>query len=85
MQVYTDYPNVFQVISRSLPVSEITKRGQEKETVTATGVHVKAVWTSPFFQYLSAYLINHCLAVLCNFLSDFGAYWERDIFSQRIG
>ena len=34
---------------------------------------------------LSAYLINHCLAVLCNFLGDFWAFWERDIFSQRIG
>ena len=28
---------------------------------------------------LSAYLINHCLAVLCKFLGDFGAFWERDI------
>ena len=34
---------------------------------------------------LSAYLINHCLAVLCKFLGDFGAFRERDIFSQRIG
>ena len=34
---------------------------------------------------LSAYLINHCLAVLCKFLGDFWAFWERDIFSRRIG
>ena len=34
---------------------------------------------------LSAHLINHCLAVLCKFLGDFWAFWERDIFSQRIG
>ena len=33
----------------------------------------------------SAYLINHYLAVLCKFLGDFWAFWERDIFSQRIG
>ena len=26
---------------------------------------------------LSAYFINHCLAVLCKFLGDFGAFWER--------
>ena len=34
---------------------------------------------------LSAYLINHCSAVLCKFLGDFWAFWERDIFSQQIG
>ena len=34
---------------------------------------------------LSAYFISHCLAVLCKFLGDFWAFWERDIFSQRIG
>ena len=34
---------------------------------------------------LSAYLINHCLAVLCKFLGDFWSFWERDNFSQRIG
>ena len=28
---------------------------------------------------------NHCLAALCKFLGDFWAFWERDIFSQRIG
>ena len=33
---------------------------------------------------LSAYFINHCLAVLSKFLSDFWAFWERDVFSQRI-
>ena len=33
----------------------------------------------------SAYLINHDLAVLCKFLGDFWTFWERDIFSQRIG
>ena len=63
------------------------------------GVHVKAVlrslntvfrtpYISVTFQAtlnLSAYLINHCLVVLCKFLGDFGAFWERDIFSQRIG
>ena len=32
-----------------------------------------------------AHFINHCLAVLCKFLGDFWAFWERDIFSQRIG
>ena len=62
------------------------------------GVHVKAVLTSPNTAFLpkisvtfqatlnlSAYLINHCLAVLCKCLGDFWAFWERDIFSQRIG
>ena len=34
---------------------------------------------------ISAYLSNHCLAVLCKFLGDFGAFWEREIFSQRMG
>ena len=34
---------------------------------------------------LSAYLINRCLAVLCNFLGVFWPFWERDIFSQRVG
>ena len=34
---------------------------------------------------LYAHFINHCLAVLCKFLGDFWAFWERDIFSQRIG
>ena len=34
---------------------------------------------------LSAHFINHCLAVLCKFLGDFGAFWERVIFSQKIG
>ena len=33
---------------------------------------------------LSACFINHCLAVLCKYLGDFWAFWERDIFSQRI-
>ena len=27
----------------------------------------------------------HVKAVLCKFLGDFWAFWERDIFSQRIG
>ena len=34
---------------------------------------------------LSAYSHNHRLAVLCKFLGDFWTFWERDIFSQRIG
>ena len=33
----------------------------------------------------SAYFINHCLAVLCNFLGGVLALWERDISSERIG
>ena len=33
---------------------------------------------------LSAYFINHCLAVLCKLLGKFWAFWERDIFAQRI-
>ena len=33
----------------------------------------------------SAYFINHDLAVLCKFLGDFWVFWEREIFSQRIG
>ena len=63
------------------------------------GVHVKAVLTSLNTAFLpvsisvtfqatlnlSAHLINHCLAVLCTCLGDFWAFWERDIFSQRIG
>ena len=34
---------------------------------------------------LYAHFIDHCLAVLCKFLGDFWAFWERDIFSHRIG
>ena len=34
---------------------------------------------------LSAYLINHCLAVLCKFLGDFWAFLGKRYFSQRIG
>ena len=34
---------------------------------------------------LFAYDHNHCLAVLCEFLEDFWAFWERDISSQRSG
>ena len=34
-------------------------------------------------KYLSAYFINHCLAVLCKFLGDFWAFWERDIFFSK--
>ena len=34
---------------------------------------------------LYAYNHNHCLAALCKFLGDFWAFWEKDIFSQRIG
>ena len=36
---------------------------------------------------LSAYFINHCLAVLCTFLDDFWAFWKLKemFFSQRIG
>ena len=64
------------------------------------GVHVKAVLmsltehgrlsanSSVTFQAtlsLSAYFINNCLAVLCKFLGDYWAFWERDIFSQSIG
>ena len=29
--------------------------------------------------------ITTVLAVLCKFLGDFWAFWERDIFSQRMG
>ena len=32
---------------------------------------------------LYAYNHNHCLAALCKFLSDFGAFWERDIFFSK--
>ena len=54
---------------------------------------MKAVWTLlntaflPISKSLNlyAYLINRCLAVLCKFLGDFCAFWERDIFSPRIG
>ena len=66
------------------------------EFIVKVGVNVKAVLRSLNTAFLpisrsrtfqatlnlSAYLINHCLAVLCKFLGDF---WERDIFSQRIG
>ena len=27
----------------------------------------------------SAYFSSHCLAVLCKFLGDFGAFWKREI------
>ena len=33
---------------------------------------------------LYAYFINHCLAVFWKFLGDVLAFWERDIFLQRI-
>ena len=29
---------------------------------------------------LSAYFIDHCLAVLCKFLGDYWVFWERDFF-----
>ena len=32
---------------------------------------------------LSAYFISHCLVVLCKFLGDFWAFWERDIFFSK--
>ena len=65
-------------------------------SLNKAGVNVKAVLRSlntavlPSVTFqatlnLSAYLINHCLAVLCKFLGDFWAFWERYIFSQRIG
>ena len=54
--------------------------------------------TRPFCQYLGhvsstfqatlnlyAYFINHYMAVLCKFLGDLWEFWERYIFSQRIG
>ena len=56
----------------------------------ARALSVKAVLRSHYtaflpisqsrFKRLSAYLINHCLAVLCKFLGDFWAFWEREIF-----
>ena len=63
------------------------------------GVHMKAVLTSLNTAFLranisvtlqatlnlTAHFINLCLVVLCLFLGDFWAFWERDIFSQRIG
>ena len=33
---------------------------------------------------LCLYCHKHCLAVLCKCLGDFWAFWEKDIFSQRI-
>ena len=36
-------------------------------------------------KYISAYFTNHCFAVLRKFLGSFWAFWERGIFSQRIG
>ena len=58
---------------------------------------MKAVLRSLNTAFLSQYLghvssdtkslclsINHCLAVLCKFLGDFWAFWERYIFSQQI-
>ena len=57
------------------------------------GINVKAVLTSLNTAFLSIswsmfqatlnpsdYFFNHCLAVLCKFLGDFWAFWERDIF-----
>ena len=67
----------------------IIKYGQQIKA----GVNVKAVSTSfntanisVTFQAtldLSAYFVNHCLAVLCKFLGDFWAFWERDIFFSK--
>ena len=36
-------------------------------------------------QNLYAHAINHCLVVLCKILRGFGTFWQRDIFTQRIG
>ena len=65
------------------------------KTRLKAGVHVKAVLTSLNTAFLptsrsfqatlnlSAYFINHCLAVLCKFYGDFWAFLERDIFKLR--
>ena len=47
------------------------------------GVHGLSVNISVTFQAtlnLSAYLINHCLAVLCKFLSDFFGHFGKEVF-----
>ena len=63
------------------------------------GAHVKFVLMLPSTAFLPisrsvtfqaslnlyAYNNDHRLAVLCKFLGDFWTFWERAIFSQRIG
>ena len=44
--------------------------------------HISSDAKSLCFFYES--FINRCLAVLCKFFGDFWAFWDRDIFSQRI-
>ena len=58
-------------------------------TLDFLGVSQRILWKNEnvFYRlpFLHAYFINHCLAVFCKFLGDFWAFWETDIFSQRIG
>ena len=54
--------------------------------VVLTSLNTAFLPTSRSFQAtlnLSAYFINHCLAVLCKFLGDFWSFWERDIFFSQ--
>ena len=61
-----------------------TKRAFQFGALTFDGFSANISVTFQATLNLSAYFINGCLAVLCKFLGDFWAFWERDIFSQRI-
>ena len=53
--------------------------------VAQHGLYVNISVTFQATLNLSAHLIDHCLAVLCKFLGDFWAFWERDIFFSKDG
>ena len=67
----------------SIFIIEVAKAGVKVKAVLRSLLkHGPSTNISVRFQAtlnLSAYLINHCLAVLCKFLGDFWAFWKRDI------
>ena len=48
-----------------------------KAVLTSNGISANISVTFQATLNLSAYLTNHCLAVLCKFLGDFWAFWKR--------
>ena len=63
------------------PNSPIKARIRVKAVLTSlSAICFLPISRSSNAKSVSAYFINHCLAVLCTFLGDFWAFWERDIF-----
>ena len=83
----TSLPEVYRLYSKLVLVRLVFLRDRisRGSSVLKAGVNVKVLHglsanISVTFQAtlnLSAYLINHCLAVLCKFLGNFWAFWER--------